>query len=187
MAPISVSGIPLGWGGSLFLGESQSRIYPNRCANFGCGPTVVSKKGGGWYRQTDRQTDRQTYRHTDMQTDGRTDRQTDGRTDGRTDIQTDRQTHRQTDRQTDRQRDTVALYSRLAGYPASLGFPSSLQPSLTASLFSPVNIQMDPPQIATEGFSSDSLSERYPEQHTKNVEKSRRANIIFFGKIQNGS
>ena len=47
---------------------------------------------------------------------------------------------------------------------------------------SPVNIQMDPPQIATEGFSSDSLSERSPEQHTKNVEKSRRANIIFSAK-----
>ena len=29
------------------------------CAKFGCGPTVVSKKNGG-YRQTDRQTDRQT-------------------------------------------------------------------------------------------------------------------------------
>ena len=28
------------------------------CAKFGCGPTVVSKKKGG-YRQTDRQTDRQ--------------------------------------------------------------------------------------------------------------------------------
>ena len=51
---------------------------------------------------------------------------------------------------------------------------------------SPVNIQMDPPQIATEGFSSDSLSERSPEQHTKNRGKSRRANIIFLGKIQNG-
>ena len=52
---------------------------------------------------------------------------------------------------------------------------------------SPVNIQMYPPQIATEGFSSDSLSERSPEQHTKNRGKSRRANIIFFGKIQNGT
>ena len=49
----------------------------------------------------------------------------------------------------------------------------------------PVNIQKDPPQIAIEGFSSDSLPERSPEQHTKNVEKSRRANIIFFGKTQN--
>ena len=51
---------------------------------------------------------------------------------------------------------------------------------------SPVNIQMDPPQIATEGFSSDLLSEKSPEQHIKNVEKSRRANIIFFGIIQKG-
>ena len=34
--------------------------------------------------------------------------------------------------------------------------------------FSPVSIQMGPLQIATEGFSSDSLSERSPEQHTKN-------------------
>ena len=31
------------------------------CAKFGCGPTVVSKKGGGGTdRQTDRQADRQT-------------------------------------------------------------------------------------------------------------------------------
>ena len=51
---VSVSGIPLGWGGSLVLGESQSRIYPNMCAKFGCGPTVVSKKGV--YRQTDKGT-----------------------------------------------------------------------------------------------------------------------------------
>ena len=36
-----------------FLGESQSRIYPNMCANFGCGPTVVSKGGGD--REPDRQ------------------------------------------------------------------------------------------------------------------------------------
>ena len=41
----------------------------------------------------------------------------------------------------------------------------------TTSPCSPVNIQMDPPQIATEVFSSDSLSERSPEQHTKNLEK----------------
>ena len=40
--------------------------------------------------------------------------------------------------------------------------------------------------IATECFSSDSL-QHTPEQHTKNDEKSIRANIIFFGKIQNGS
>ena len=44
----------------------------------------------------------------------------------------------------------------------------------------------NPPQIATEAFSSDLLPERSPEKHIKNVEKSRRANIIFFGKIQNG-
>ena len=48
---------PPGVGWVNFLGESQSRIYPNMCAKFGCGPTVVSKKGGGV--QTDRQTDRQ--------------------------------------------------------------------------------------------------------------------------------
>ena len=46
--------LPLGWGRSIFLGESQSRIYPNMCAKFGCGPTVVSKRGGV---QTDRQRD----------------------------------------------------------------------------------------------------------------------------------
>ena len=40
-----------------FLGESQSRIYPNMCATFGCGLMVVSKKKGGGYRQTDRQRD----------------------------------------------------------------------------------------------------------------------------------
>ena len=37
---------PLGWGGSIFLGESQSRIYPHMRAKFGRGPTVVSKKEG---------------------------------------------------------------------------------------------------------------------------------------------
>ena len=37
-----------------FLGESQSRVYPNMCAKFGCGPTVVSKKRA--YRQTDKGT-----------------------------------------------------------------------------------------------------------------------------------
>ena len=48
--------LPLGGVGQIFLGEtvSQSRIYPNMCAKFGCGPTVVSKKGGGG---TDRQRD----------------------------------------------------------------------------------------------------------------------------------
>ena len=45
---------------------------------------------------------------------------------------------------------------------------------------------LNPPQIATEAFSSDVLPDRGPEQHTKNRGKSRRANIIFFGKIQNG-
>ena len=47
----------MGWV-NFFLAENESHIYPNMCAKFGCGPTVVSKKGG--YRQTDRQTDRQT-------------------------------------------------------------------------------------------------------------------------------
>ena len=40
--------------------KSQSRIYPNMCAKFGCGPTVVSNKKGGGYKQTDRQTDKGT-------------------------------------------------------------------------------------------------------------------------------
>ena len=35
-------------------------------------------------------------------------------------------------------------------------------------------------KLATEGSSSDSLSEMSPEQHTKDLEKYRRANIIFF-------
>ena len=37
----------MGWGGSIFLGESQSHIYPHMRAKFGRGPTAVSKKGGG--------------------------------------------------------------------------------------------------------------------------------------------
>ena len=37
--------------GTFFLGESQSRIYPQMRAKFGRGPTVVSKKGGE-YRHT---------------------------------------------------------------------------------------------------------------------------------------
>ena len=47
------------WGGvgKFFLAQNESRIYPNMCAKFGCGPTVVSEKRGGV--QTDRQTDRQ--------------------------------------------------------------------------------------------------------------------------------
>ena len=40
-----------------FLGESQSHIYPNVCAKFGCGTTVVSKKRGV---QTHTQTDKGT-------------------------------------------------------------------------------------------------------------------------------
>ena len=55
---------------NFFKTENESHIYPNMCAKFGCGPTVLSKKKGGG---------------------------------------------------TDRQRETAALYSRLAGYPASLG------------------------------------------------------------------
>ena len=39
--------------GQFFLGESLSRIYPNMCAKFGCGATVVSKKMGGTDRQRD--------------------------------------------------------------------------------------------------------------------------------------
>ena len=38
--------------GQIFLAENESHIYPNMCAKFGCGPTVVSKKKGA---QTDRQ------------------------------------------------------------------------------------------------------------------------------------
>ena len=45
--------LPLGWAGSNVLAENESHICPNMCAKFGCGPTVVSKKGGGG---TDRQT-----------------------------------------------------------------------------------------------------------------------------------
>ena len=46
------------WGGlgQFFLAQNGSRIYPNMCAKFGCGPTVVSKKRGGTDRQTGRQT-----------------------------------------------------------------------------------------------------------------------------------
>ena len=36
---------PLGWGGSIFFGESQSRLYPHMRATFGRGQTAVSKKG----------------------------------------------------------------------------------------------------------------------------------------------
>ena len=40
--------------GQLFLAENKSHIYPNMCAKFGCGPTVVSKKRGVTDRQTDK-------------------------------------------------------------------------------------------------------------------------------------
>ena len=43
----------VGWV-KFFLAENESHIYPNMYAKFGCGPTVVSKKGGV---QTDRQRD----------------------------------------------------------------------------------------------------------------------------------
>ena len=46
--------LPLGCGRSTFLAENEAHIYPNMCAKFGCGPTVVSKKRGV---QTDRQRD----------------------------------------------------------------------------------------------------------------------------------
>ena len=62
---------PSGVGWVIFLAQNECRIYPNMCAKFGCGPTVVSKKRG---------------------------------------VQTDRQTEK-----------IAALYSRLAGYPVSLG------------------------------------------------------------------
>ena len=37
-----------------FIADNESHIYPNMCAKFGCGPTVVSEKKGGGVR-TDRQ------------------------------------------------------------------------------------------------------------------------------------
>ena len=37
---------PWGGVGQFFLGEGQSHTYPNMCAKFGRGPTVVSEKGG---------------------------------------------------------------------------------------------------------------------------------------------
>ena len=39
--PLNPSGVGL----VNFFGESQSRLYPHMRAKFGCGPTVVSKKG----------------------------------------------------------------------------------------------------------------------------------------------
>ena len=53
--------LPLGWAGSICLAENESHIYPNMCAIFGCGPTVMSKKRGGTERQTDRQRKLQLY------------------------------------------------------------------------------------------------------------------------------
>ena len=41
----------VGWV-KFFLAENESHIYPNMCAKFGRGPTVVSKGGGGTDRQT---------------------------------------------------------------------------------------------------------------------------------------
>ena len=43
-------GPPWGGVGHFFLAENESHIYPNMCAKFGYGPTVVSMKGG--YRHT---------------------------------------------------------------------------------------------------------------------------------------
>ena len=43
---------PWGWVGQLFLGKSQSLIYPHMRAKFGRGPTVGSKKGGGYDYET---------------------------------------------------------------------------------------------------------------------------------------
>ena len=42
---------PWVWWVKSCLGENDSHMYPNMRAKFGCDPTVVSKKGGG-YRQT---------------------------------------------------------------------------------------------------------------------------------------
>ncbi len=33
--------------GPICLGVNESHIYPNMCARFGCGPTVVSREEGG--------------------------------------------------------------------------------------------------------------------------------------------
>ena len=46
--------------GQIFLGANQSHIYPNMCAKFGRGLTVVSKKG-----DTDTHTDTHTHRQRD--------------------------------------------------------------------------------------------------------------------------
>ena len=44
---------PLGWSGSIILGESQSRIYSHKRTKFDRGPTVVSKKVCGVGTDTD--------------------------------------------------------------------------------------------------------------------------------------
>ena len=45
------------------LDENESHIYPNMCAKFGCGPTVVSKRGGGVQTGRHRQTDKGKLQH----------------------------------------------------------------------------------------------------------------------------
>ena len=50
--PKNSHGTLLGGAGQFFFAEDESHIYPNMCAKFGCGPTVVSKGGGGTDRQT---------------------------------------------------------------------------------------------------------------------------------------
>ena len=47
VAAVSVSGIPLGWGGSFCLGESHSRIYPNVCQIWLRSDGRVERGGGG--------------------------------------------------------------------------------------------------------------------------------------------
>ena len=46
-------GPPWGGVGEFFLAENEFHIYPNMCAKFGCGLTVVSKKGVQTHRQMD--------------------------------------------------------------------------------------------------------------------------------------
>ena len=110
---------PWGGVGQFFLGESQSSIYPNMCAKFGCAPTVVSKREEV---QTDRQMDNAALY---------------SRLGPRLyhiyiyillslavfEVLS-----------TIYQQQVQTIIVALAGYPDSLGFPPSLQPSLTASL-----------------------------------------------------
>ena len=81
------------WGGvvQFFLGESQSHIYSNiyiyvcqklvgvRRAKFGCGSTVVSKKGEGTDRHTDTQTDKGTLQRREGRGRGRRRERREGR------------------------------------------------------------------------------------------------------------